>query len=313
MHGQSRVNRHALIDDPVPADLILLAGDLESLAEAQDNILLRTYPEKTMAYSEIDQPIFYVPGVYASASNPRVFDPRRTQSSIYLSRYNSSYNPEVRHRPSEQKDLLFCFQGRGDCRLRAKLLSHSYHRQDVQVLETSGFMHWQRGLVGKNDVQKSYADTLARSHFALCPRGMGFGSIRLFEVMEMGIAPVLLSNRYALPPGPNWNSFLLRVPEHKYSQLPQILDSVVHESETRGRLARKAWEEFFAPDLIFNQLIDQLCEIRTRRIVPESFFRLLWPLLNVRTTAKEALSNAIGTLQAQRSNESRMGPPQQFE
>jgi Exostosin family len=293
MHARSRTQRHQLTDDPEVADIIVLAGDLETLAEARSNQLIQRYPEKTMAYSEIDALIPYVPGVYGSAAKEKGLKLRRTQSNIYFSRYGSSMNPEVRHRPREAKDLLFCFRGRRDCRVRTNIINYAYNRPDVQVLETTGFMHWADGIVGMRQAQKDYADTLARSHFALCPRGMGFGSIRLFEVMEMGVAPVLLADRYALPPGPDWKSFLLMVPERDFARLPELLEPHIPESEERGRKAREAWEKFFAPDLVFDNIIDQLSDIRRRRIVPEKLYRQIWPLLKLRTNAKAWAGESI--------------------
>jgi hypothetical protein len=293
MHALSCTDRHQLTEDPEAAEMIVLAGDLESLAEAKANRLIQQYSEKTMAYSEIDAMIPYVPGVYGSAGEPRGLNLRRTQSNIYFSRYGSSINPEVRHRPLEKKELLFCFRGRRDCRVRANILDYPYQRPDVQVLETKGFMHWKDGIVGKRESQKEYADALAASHFALCPRGMGFGSIRLFEVMEMGVAPVLLADRYALPPGPDWASFLLKVPEREYGRLPELLDKHVTESEERGRKAREAWEEFFAPELVFDRVIDQLCEIREQRVVPERVYRRVWPLLKMRAEAKPFIAGTL--------------------
>ncbi len=286
MHARSRTQQHRITEDPEAADIIVLAGDLESLTEAKANKLLQRYPEKTMAYSEIDALIPFVPGVYGSAAKERGLKLGRTQSNIYFSRYAGSMNPEIRHRPREPKELLFCFRGRRDCRVRANILDYPYNRPDVEVLETISFMHWKDGNVGTKQSQKDYADALARSHFALCPRGMGFGSIRLFEVMEMGVAPVLLADRYALPPGPDWSSFLLEIPEREFGRLPELLEPHVVESEERGRRARETWEQFFAPELIFDRMIDQLCNIRQQRVIPERVYRHLWPLLQMHADAR---------------------------
>ena len=286
-------HRHQLTDDPEAAEIILLAGDLETPAQAQANPLLQEYPEKTMAYSEMDDFVLYVPGVYCSAATERGIKLRRAQSNIYFSRYGSSMNPEVRHRPGEAKQLLFCFRGRKDCRVRRNIIEYPYNRPDIELLETTGYMHWNSGIVGTRQSQKDYADALASSHFALCPRGMGFGSIRLFEVMEMGVAPVLLADRYALPPGPDWESFLLKVPEREFARLPEILERHVPESVERGRQARLAWEQFFAPELVFNRVVDQLIEIRRQTVVPERLFRQVWPLLKLRKEARATVSQAV--------------------
>jgi len=179
--------------------------------------------------------------------------------------------------------------------VRTNILNFPYNRPDVEVLETSGWMHWKDGIVGTREAQKDYADALARSHFALCPRGMGFGSIRLFEVMEMGVAPVLLADRYALPPGPDWNSFLLQIPEREFRRLPELLEPHVAESEERGRRAREAWELFLAPELVFDRMVDQLIVIRRDRLIPERLYRRTWPMIQLRASARRWISNVLRT------------------
>jgi len=293
MHARSSSGLHQLTEDPRAADLIVLAGEIESLAEAQANPLLRQFPEKTFTYSEIDRLPFWVPGVYGSGGKPGPINLHRVQSNIYFSRYGSSKNTEIRHRPNEPKHLLFCFRGRKDCRVRADLINHPWNRPDIEVLEANAYMHWKKGNVGQNTSQKDYADALAHSHFALCPRGMGFGSIRLFEVMEMGIAPVLLADLYALPPGPDWQKFLIHIPERDFAKLPQILEARKADSTEMGRLAREAWEQFFHPDIVFDRVIDQLIEIRRRRVLPERLYRQLWPLIDLRQHARARLGNLI--------------------
>jgi hypothetical protein len=293
LHERSRTQRHRLSDDPETADIIVLAGDLENLPQAKANTLAQRYPEKTMAYSEIDVLIPYLPGVYGSAAKEHGLKLNRTQSSIYFSRYGSSMNPEIRHRPGETKELLFCFRGRRDCRVRTNIIEHPYNRPDVQVLEATGFMHWKDGIVGQRQSQKDYADALAHSHFALCPRGMGFGSIRLFEVMEMGVAPVLLADQYALPPGPDWDSFLLTIPESDFAKLPELLEPHIPESEARGQKAREAWKQFFAPEVVFDRMIDQLSDIRQNKVLPEKLYRHLWPLLQLKADARPWIASKV--------------------
>jgi hypothetical protein len=122
---------------------------------------------------------------------------------------------------------------------------------------------------------------------------MGFGSIRLFEVMEMGVAPVLMADRYALPPGPHWNSFLLQVPERDFRRLPELLEAHIAESRERGQRAREAWEQYFAPELVFDRMIDQLIEIRRDRLIPERLYRSMWPVIQLRASTRRGISNVL--------------------
>ncbi len=298
MHRRSS-GKHSLVDDPVSAEMILLVGDLTSLEEARRNVFLRDYREKTMVYSEIDAVVPYGPGVYCSGAKAKLLSLRRTRSDVYVSRYISAQNSYIRYRHGERKDLLFCFMGRRDCRVRARLIDEPYNRPDVLIRDTTRYRHWSDSEVDREQAQRDYADTLARSHFALCPRGAGFGSIRLFEVMEMGVAPVLLADRYALPAGPDWDSFLLQIPEKDYARLPEVLEQHMAESAERGQRARAAWEEFFAPEKVFDRLIDQLMEIRQEMWLPETVYQKLWPWLQIRAEVRPWLSRKLRRLQHQ--------------
>ena len=56
----------------------------------------------------------------------------------------------------------------------------------------------------------------------LCPRGQGTSSIRLFEAMRMGIAPVIISDKWIGPKGPEWESFAVFVKEKDISRSARI-------------------------------------------------------------------------------------------
>jgi hypothetical protein len=94
--------------------------------------------------------------------------------------------------------------------------------------------------------------------------------------MQMGVAPVVISDKQLLPEGPAWETFLIRIPERKIKQLPQILEPRLAEAEARGRLARQAWERFFAPPVMFNGIVATLVRIRSQRRVPERWMHPFW-------------------------------------
>jgi hypothetical protein len=107
---------------------------------------------------------------------------------------------------------------------------------------------------------------MCSSKFVLCPRGDGCGSIRLFEAMELGIAPVILSDRWLPPKGPEWHKFALFVKESDLLNLPHIIESHASEYEERGRLARKAWEEYFSDSVVFNRCMEAIEDLKKDRI-----------------------------------------------
>jgi hypothetical protein len=49
----------------------------------------------------------------------------------------------------------------------------------------------------------------------------------------------------------------------------------------RGKLARKAYENWFAPDTYWKSLIDSICKIQQQQLVPESIYSRSLPLLTM--------------------------------
>ncbi len=259
MRRRASLSHHTLVDDPVQAELILLAGSFGSEpALLLDHPLYRSDPNRCAVYTEDDNYLPLAPGVYCSAVVDQHSRAGRTFSYSYISRDGQFSNPYIgstSENLSLARTLLFSFQGGSTSLLRKRLFNLAFNRPDCLIENTSTYYHWDLSQPGRIERQQRYASTLAASHFVLCPRGAGTGSIRLFEVMSAGIPPVLISDDYLLPPGPDWDSFLLRVPESEIARLPKILDPLRGSSADRGRLAREAWLQHFAPDREFDGIV----------------------------------------------------------
>jgi len=274
---RSRVERssHALTEDPGSAELILLAGSFGTNPDLllQHPLYLR-YPYLCAVYTEDDNYLPLAPGVYCSARVDAHSHVGRTFSYSYISRNGQYANPFVA--PSSTplpKSLLFSFQGGSTSLLRKRLFNLSFARPDILIENTSTYFHWDLTQPGRKDRQQLYAETLASSHFVLCPRGAGTGSIRLFEVMSAGIPPVLISDDYLLPPGPAWDSFLLRIAEKDIARLPELLQPHIASSQDRGLKARQAWLQYFSPEQEFDAVIN-LCRASLNHGPPsEATFR----------------------------------------
>src|SRR4029077_18783462 len=100
--------------------------------------------------------------------------------------------------------------------------------------------------------------------FVLCPRGLSVSSIRLFETMRMGRAPVILSAGWVAPTGPRWASFALRIREREFARIPRLLEEREGEAVQMGERARKEWEEWFSEEVLFHPLVE-LCLDSTRQ------------------------------------------------
>ncbi|MEM9882375.1 MAG: exostosin family protein [Planctomycetota bacterium] len=253
--ARSGERRHLLVDDPEAAGLILIV-DLHLLADWRAaalgrHPLRRRFPEKVLIYNERDEPWCVWPGLYASMP-ARCLDPRRQRAWPYY-----RVGADVVREPSfDGADLLFSFMGSPSHRCRRPLLSLSHPR--ALVRDTRGFVFFDRGSdpVGHARQRSAYLDVLRRSKFVLCPRGRGTSSIRLYETMAAGRAPVIIADDWVAPDGPDWDTFALRVPEAEAASLPRRLEAMEDEAADRGAAAAAAWDRCFAAPVMFDRMID---------------------------------------------------------
>jgi hypothetical protein len=256
--------RHELAPDPGSSDLILLLCDFGREPRILlDDPIYKAFADRCAVYTEDDNYLPLAPGVYCSAHKDEHARAGRVFSYSYLSRngrYRNPYLSETGPAPAEiaptEKRYLFTFQGGSTSLLRKRLFNMRLNRADVLIEDTSAYYHWDDSQPDRQRRQLAYAETVAASHFVLCPRGAGAGSIRFFEVMAAGIAPVLLSDDYELPPGPAWEDFLLRVRERDISRLPELLEPHVASAAERGRLARQAFAEYFSIEREFDRIVE---------------------------------------------------------
>ena len=290
-------SRHTLTEDALSADLILFLGNPTREPHLLlDHPLYRAHPDKCAMYSEDDEYLPLLPGVYCSPLTGSHTRSRRVFSWSYASASGRIANPFL-HRAPAQKSLLFSFQGGSTSILRKRIYRLRFNRPDVLIEDTSAYCHWDLNQAGRQQRQRSYAETLAASHFVLCPRGAGSGSIRLFEVMQAGVAPVLISDNYPLPPNVPWHTFLLRIAEKDIRRLPELLEPHVESSPARGQLAREAWLKHFAPQPEFDAIVDlaatALCHASPWEATVRSRHRSMILALNLRRSLRSKARSAI--------------------
>ncbi|HTF62116.1 MAG TPA: exostosin family protein [Edaphobacter sp.] len=246
---------HTLVSSPEEADFILLAGSFGlDPQHLLDHPLYRAYPDKCAVYSEDGNYLPLAPGVYCSAVNDESSRVGRVFSYSYISASGRYSNPFVTVWDTE-KPLLFSFQGGSTSLLRKRMFNLTFDRSDVLIENTSTYYHWDLSQPNREERQRRYAQTIASSRFVLCPRGAGSGTIRLFEVMQAGVAPVLISDDYLLPAHVPWDNFLIRIAERDIARLPELLDPYAPSAAERGQLARQAWLDHFAPEKEFDAMI----------------------------------------------------------
>jgi hypothetical protein len=76
----------------------------------------------------------------------------------------------------------------------------------------------------------SFIELAVKSKFCLCPRGYGLNSFRLYEAMQLGCVPVIITDEPYLPwkDELNWNEFSVLITPDKISNIVSISRSTVY-------------------------------------------------------------------------------------
>jgi hypothetical protein len=269
-----RFKVHQLTDDPESADMILFVEvDTGRLCEdVLRHPYIRRYREKCFMFSSDWRVIPFLPGIYTSIEKSWYL-PGRSRPGFYLS---CLMNPLVRFEPTAGREFLYSFMGDIQTHPVRKILAGLQHPPGafVDTSSDSQAVMWQGSPEQKNAFWTRYVDLAKRSRFILCPRGVAPSSIRLFEAMCLGRVPVILSDEWLPPAGPDWDRFSLRIPESEAAHVPQILVEKESAADEMGLIARSEWEKHFSPDIIFHRVVELCFEIRQSRRLPEALSRL---------------------------------------
>jgi len=285
--NNDRVGRHELCDSAEEADIILFVEN----AQFQDYLykellkhpLVLEYPEKTFMYNEVDQPYRTLPGLYCCMPSTR-YDYSRQVAFPYLVTPNR-FVPQI-HRWKVQRDWLFSFVGAvsNSVRKRVAALEHV----SAGVRDTSDFNVWHSNSAERSSQGLVFAESIARSNFVLCPRGVGSSSFRPFEAMQAARTPVIISDDWVPPPHVDWD-FALFVPEADVEAIPDLLSERVNEADDRGQAAREAWEMAYSPTVIFDtvgQSLQYLLQAPETKPVPDPWLPLRNWWINTDTSAR---------------------------
>jgi len=263
MASIDQIGNHTLCESAEEADVILFVENTHFndylYKQLRQHPLIQQFPEKTFMYNESDKPWSALPGLYCSMPR-RFFQSDKQIAFPYLATPNE-FIKDV-HTWDVEKRWLFSFVGSASHRCRKQVMALTAESEGVQ--DTSEFNVWDCTVHTKAAQGINFAQTMAESHFMLCPRGIGTSSYRLFETLEAGRAPVIIANQWVPTPHINWD-FAVRVDERDIKSIPALLRSISDEAEDRGNAARAAWELAYAPSVMFNTVGESLASLLHER------------------------------------------------
>jgi hypothetical protein len=248
--------------DPTNASLIIFGSDEIEYIEKND--LYHTYKAKSVCITESDIPTFRLPGLYA-ANAASLLTSGRTRTINYFLSEQDRGNPEVRKLAGREveKKYLYSFMGGSNSWARKRLFRALRSLDDTHIEPTDSYNHWSLAsddLQAKTLRMQTYAMVMAASKFSLCPRGCGLSSYRLFESMLLGVAPVIISDKWRPIEGIDW-SFALFIPERHIPEIDRIVRQHAHEWEERGLAGQSVYYKLLAPDVVSSLLYEQLSHL----------------------------------------------------
>ena len=260
-----KFRKHELVETPETADIILFVGSkFEDHRDVRTHPYVRSFNKKCFLYHSNDFVIPFLPGVYVNITK-RWHSSHRTRSGFYMRVFDDKfieYNPDL-----AKCDFLFCFIGSSQTHpVRPRIIELSHPRAYIE--DTSAVVPKEEKkklffMVNYGDSdQTRYGSILSRSKFVLCPRGYACSSWRLFETMKAGRIPVIISDQWVPPDGPQWETFSIRVPEKHVSRIPEIVERQESRAEVMGKLARTAWEEWFSRETSFHRIVEWCLELQ---------------------------------------------------
>jgi hypothetical protein len=210
-----------------------------------------------------DNPTGHEPGLYCSLPRP-LFDDRRHRTFCYPISYNECVAPF----DLSEASILFGFMGGITSGVRSRMIeSLKIHGRPDEMSLTVQSGPW-KAMFDRSGlaIKQSYADTLRKCRFFLCPRGNGVGSVRLFETMKAARVPVIVSDNYVPPTEINWDDCSVRVAERDLGDLPAVLRERAADWARLATNARRNWEDCFSDGRLLVGVGQHLRELMDRTV-----------------------------------------------
>lgn len=278
--SRDRHRVHQVVTEPADADIVLFVESHRGVAtgdyfeRVRADPVYRRFRDRSLIHSGVDLPIPLVRGIFPSIER-RWYSRARTRSGPYLAEPNP-FLVWSGWQGIDGESWLASFVGCAAGKPARERLMAVRDRRILVQDTTAEFV----GTIRANDqarhdaLKREYVEVSRRSKFLLCPRGTGASSIRLFESMELGRAPVVIGDAWVPPPGPDWDRFSVRVPERDILALPEILRGCEADAERMGAAAREAWERWYGEDTLFHTICETCVDLMAARVVPEAIGRL---------------------------------------
>ena len=222
------------------------------IARLMNDPVIGRAPQKVFTINSDDAATGLLRGVYTCLAKKR-FDPALHAAVPFFAQPNEQVLPNAGLRVGNAP-LVPTWRGnpKSQRRLRGRLLDLYGGSSIFRVESTDSWWNHEA------EEKLRYIRLLRLGKFALCPAGWGAASMRIFESMALGVAPVIIADEFVEPAGPDWSTFAIRVPESEVARLEPILEAYIERYEEMGALAHQAWLDHYQPSRLMACYSDNL-------------------------------------------------------
>lgn len=240
-------------DDPDDADRIIFidlhqAHHLDVRKSVAQHRLYKQHSHKILVWNEKDCPFFDVRGLYVNVPEKLKGEPTIVPIPYLFVPADSLFNGT--NFSTLARTVTCTYRGTNTHKCR-KVLS---------TLELSGYSLI-NSTVSNSIPQNEFLAELDNSVHALCPRGHGLTSFRLYEVMARGCLPVIIADGWVPPKGISWQSFCTFVDEKDTAKFADQLDYTITEVTQRQKTLVNEFNTHLAPNVRMNYFLDQISDI----------------------------------------------------
>jgi len=162
----------------------------------------------------------------------------------------------IKNPQSQPRDIFASFIGTLSHK-RQVMFQPLTSQPNKYVIGGRGF--W-RAEIPKSEEQQ-FMDVMGRSIFALCPRGFGATSFRMYEAMQFGTIPIYISDKHCLPWDDelDWSEFCVIVTPQQVNQLDTILGRFTQEEiQTMSNKVKELYPKYFSLEGMCNNILKRI-------------------------------------------------------
>ena len=249
-------NRHHEVNNPAQADIIVFLESnsfrsKKSISNLRNTDLLRKWAYKSYAINYGDGPVDFLPGLYVSLPHHK-HNVRWTRAIPYpwpspnpiISKFNTF---------GEDPDFNLTFRGSLSHPVRKKLVEVILESPELGPCQTVN-----RWFNHTKEEQYDYLQEIAKSKFVACPRGVATSSYRLYETLNLGRVPVIISDEWFPPESIDWNACSIRIAEDRIQDISMLINQSLTRWPQMSDTASRIWNEYLGDDVLGDYMFGQL-------------------------------------------------------